>query len=382
MASEMKVNLRAEVVDLCSDLASINSVNPGLMPGADGESVIGEYVADWMRTQSFDVFVEEAASGRPNVIGVVEGGMGPTLLLNGHLDTVGAADPETFTVRVNDDRIIGRGVLDTKGGLAAGLVAAASLGTRPPGDIIIAAVADEEDQSIGTARLLESWSADGSVVLEPSGLDIGLAHRGFAIIEATLSGRAAHTSRPEAGRNAIEPAGSLIAEIAALDRTLAQRTPHPTLGHATVQTTLIAGGTELFTIPDRCTLAVEVRTLPETAREDIATARALIRAAAEDDIDAEANVVTVRDPFEVPHDSPVATVLADSLRSLGQTPTFSGLPFWTDAALQVRAGIPSVVFGPGGDGIHSAHEWVSIHDLVLCAEALREMMLRFGRTEV
>ncbi len=378
----MNANFRAEVVNLCSDLASINSVNPGLVPGADGESAIGEFVADWMRTRGFEVFVEEAANGRPNVIGVVKGGTGPVLLLNGHLDTVGATDSATFQVQVNDDRIIGRGVLDTKGGLAAALVAAASLeGTRPPGDIIVAAVADEEDQSIGTGRLLESWSADGSVVLEPSGLDIGSAHRGFAIIEAAFSGQSAHTSRPEAGRNAIEPAGPLIAEIVALNRTLARRTPHPTLGNASVQTTLIAGGTELFTVPDRCTVTVEIRTLPETASEDIESACALIRASAESDIDTEATVITIRDPFEVPDDSPVVTVLANGLRSLGQNPAVVGLPFWTDAALQLRAGIPSVVFGPGGDGIHSAHEWVSIDDLVGCAKALREMMLKFGLTE-
>ena len=141
---------RDALVALTVELAGIDSVNPTLVPGAAGERAVGEFVADWMAERGWEVTVDWPAPDRPNVVGIIRGDAGPSLLINAHLDTVGAK-PETKEVRVEGGRIYGRGVLDTKGGLAAALVAAEAVTDIPPaGDIIVAAVCDEEANSIGT----------------------------------------------------------------------------------------------------------------------------------------------------------------------------------------------------------------------------------------
>ncbi len=362
----------AGVVELTAALARIDSTNPTLVAGGAGEAAVGAQVAEWMRERVWQVEVHEVAPGRPNVIGRIPGRGGPTLLVNGHLDTVGAAGA-TREVRLEGDRLHGRGVLDTKGGLAAALVAGAGLPDPPPGDVVIAAVCDEEDGSIGTEAMVRQVGADAAIVLEPTDLAVGVRHRGFAIIEGSFHGRAAHTAHRDQGRNAIEAALRMSRRLEQLDAAFSATPARSAVEQASVQITRIGGGAEIFTIPDRCDVVVEVRTVAPTAAADIESVRAAMEADDVDGITASAAVVLQRPPLGMPDD----TAVAEALLAAGAAGPVS-LPFWTDAALQAEAGIPSVVFGPGGEGIHADDEYVRVGDLERCRDILGQVMASFG----
>ena len=196
----------SDLVELAKGLVEIDSINPDLIPGAAGETKLAGYVAEWAERAGLEVAVEEAAPGRPNVIVTARGsGGGRTLLLNAHMDTVGVDTMEApFDARVEDGRLYGRGSYDMKGSLAAILVVAAEakrLGLR--GDVVVAAVADEEVASVGTESLVASGRRfDAAVVAEPTELDVAIAHKGFAGFEIETRGRAAHGSRPDLGEDA------------------------------------------------------------------------------------------------------------------------------------------------------------------------------------
>ena len=371
---------RDELIALTVQLARIDSTNPTLVPGAAGERTVGQFVADWMAARGWDVTVDWPAPDRPNVVGTIKGDGGQSLLINAHLDTVGAK-PATKQVRVEGDRIYGRGVLDTKGGLAAALIAAEAVAALPPaGDIIIAAVCDEEAASIGTEHLLASTSAAGAVVIEPTDLQVVVAHPGFAIIEVVFHGRASHTSRPEDGINAIMPAVEFVQSVAEYADELARRDDDALFGRPTAQITRIDGGTEIFTTPDHCTVIVELRTLPrQTTAAAIGRIDSFVNEARARGHRVESRQVIVREPLSDNARQPITTLLTDSLSEQGHPGDVVGARYWTDAALVDAHGIPVAVFGPGGQGIHSDEEWISIADLVICSATLAKVMAEFGR---
>ncbi|MFN2420741.1 MAG: M20/M25/M40 family metallo-hydrolase, partial [Gemmatimonadota bacterium] len=211
-----------------ADLIAIDSVNPTLVPGGGGERAIAEHVAGLMRGLGMEVEVHEAAPGRASAVGRLRGaGTGRSLMLNGHLDTVGVDGMERpFEPHIEEGRLYGRGAYDMKGSLAACLAAVRTLvdsGTRLAGDLVIAAVADEEDTSIGTADVLKRSPTDGAIVTEPTELALGLAHKGFAWLEIETRGRAAHGSRWDLGIDANLGMGRVLAEIADLERDLRAR---------------------------------------------------------------------------------------------------------------------------------------------------------------
>lgn len=366
-----------DVVALTGVLARIDSTNSTLVPGGVGEAEIGAYVGSWMRSRGWQVTEQHVAPGRPNVVARIPGGNGPTLLINGHLDTVGAG-AATRVVRLEGDRLHGRGVLDTKGGLAAALIAAATLPEAPPGDIVIAAVCDEEDASIGTKALLAGCAADASIVLEPTDLTVGVRHRGFAVLEASFTGRAAHTAHRDSGRNAIDAAFRMATRLADLDREFAGRSAATPEELPTVQVTQIHGGTEVFTVPDHCMAVVEMRTVAPEADADAALLKEVISNDGADGIAVNLTVLQVRPPLMTPDQAPVARLLSKATLAVGGSGDRVALPFWTDAALQAEASIQSVVFGPGGNGIHSEDEFVLTGDLEKCRDSLRLVMSRFG----
>ena len=225
-------------------------------------------LAEWLEQAGLEVHVEEAAPGRPNVIGVARGtGGGRSLLLNGHLDTVGLLEPDGgLSARVEDGRLYGRGAYDMKASLAAIALAAvecAGLGLR--GDVIVTAVADEEAGSIGTESLLRRWSADAAIVAEPTDERLCIAHRGWLAFDIETRGRAAHGSRPDLGIDAIAKMGRILVAIEALDRSLQAGSPHALLGTGSVHASLIEGGQEYSSYPARCLLSGERRTIPGRA---------------------------------------------------------------------------------------------------------------------
>jgi acetylornithine deacetylase len=365
-----------EVAELTSQLVAIDSVNPSLVPGGAGEGAIAAFIADWAREAGLEADVLEETPGRPSVLVRARGsGSGRTLLLCGHIDTVnveGMAEPHS--PRVDGERLYGRGAYDMKAGVAAALIACREASRlNLAGDVVVAAVADEEHASLGVQEALRAVDADAAIVTEPTELELVVAHKGFVWAEIEITGRAAHGSRPHLGVDAIVKGGPVLTGLGALDAALGERT-HPLLGRGSVHASLIEGGVELSSYPARCVLGLERRTLPgETAADVEAELGALLERcrAADPDLVAEQRTLLVREPFEVPEEADVvAAVSAAAAGVLGAPPAIGGASYWADAAFIAAAGIPTVMFGPGGEGAHAVEEWVSLADAESVARTL------------
>lgn len=370
-----------DVVALLSDLVAANSVNPSLVPGAAGEAAAADVAAAALRRGGLDVHIQHAADGRPNVIGVLEGRQpGPSIMFCGHLDTVGVSGmTNPFLPVIHDGRLYGRGAQDMKGGVAAMIAAAADLApawTR--GRLLVACVVDEEFESLGADALVKEWSADAAVVTEPTDLRMAVGHKGFAWLELITRGRAAHGSRPAEGRDAILRMGRVLQRLEALDRTLQSRVPTPIHGVASLHASLINGGRELSSYPDRCDLQFERRTVDgETDAVVVGEVESILADLRAEDptFEATLRLVTSRPSYLVTDSSPIAAATAAALSTRGLDPTPTGMTFWTDAAILGAAAIPSVVFGPGGAGLHSVEEYVTLADVDVCRGVLRDVAL-------
>jgi acetylornithine deacetylase/succinyl-diaminopimelate desuccinylase family protein len=361
---------------------AIDSVNPSLVSGAAGESQIAGAIDARLRALGLDVVRQEAAPGRPNVIGVLDGReRGRTLMLCGHIDTVGVAGMKSpFTPVIRDNRLYGRGAQDMKGGLAAmidAVRAARDRGFRK-GRLVIAAVVDEEYESIGADALVREWHADAAIVTEPTDLQIGIAHKGFAWAAIETRGRAAHGSRPADGRDAILRMGRVLGRLEQLDRELQSRVPHRLLGTGSLHASTIAGGREWSSYPDQCHLQLERRTVPgESAVTLERELKGLVDALCRDDNELEAsmNLLFSRPPYELPADHELPRGLQAAAKAAGAPASTIGMSFWTDAAILGGAGIPSVLFGPGGAGLHSLDEYVNVNDVMTCRDALASLAM-------
>ena len=369
------------VLTLACDLVAIDSVNPSLVPGAAGEGAIAAMVADHLRRIGLDVHVREAAPGRPNVVGVLEGRVpGRSLMFCGHVDTVGVAGMAApFEPRIRDGRLYGRGAQDMKAGVAAMVDAARQVAERglDRGRLIVAAVVDEEFESLGADALASEWRADGAVVTEPTDLQVAVGHKGFVWIDVETIGRAAHGSRPGDGRDAILRMGRVLQRLEALDRELQRRPPHPLMGAGSLHASIIEGGRELSSYPDRCQLRMERRTIAgESGGSALDEVDAILRAlrAEDPEFEAEAALRFARPPYEVPPDHPLPQALVAAAAHAGCATGTTGMSFWTDAAVLANAGVPSVLFGPGGAGLHSLEEYVNIRDVIVCRDALTSLV--------
>ena len=268
-----------EIIELLTDLVAIDSVNPDLVPGAVGEAAVAAHIAEWARTAGLEVFVDEVEPGRPNVIVTARGlGGGRSLMLNAHTDVVGTAGyDDPFEVVVEADRIRGRGVLDTKIGVATALVLArraGALGLR--GDVVVACVVDEECGSKGTDALIADgrFHTDAAIVLEPTELTIVHAHRGWAWGRITVHGRAAHGSRPDLGVDAIVHAAPVLAGLGVLQQRLATA-PHAVTGPSSIHAGLITGGAEMSTYPAVVQIDVKEASLAAAAIEALRKVEAI-----------------------------------------------------------------------------------------------------------
>lgn len=369
-------------ISLLRELVSIDSVNPSLVPGARGEAEIAAAVARHMRELGLQVHVEEVAAGRPNVIGVLEGPVpGPTLMLCGHLDTVGVEGMDApFTPVEREGRLFGRGSQDMKSGVAAMIDAIRVASSRgfTRGRIVVAAVVDEEYASIGADALVRRWKADLAVVTEPTDLKIGVAHKGFAWLDVETRGRAAHGSRPRDGRDAILRMGRILQRLEALDRELQSRPPHPLIGTASLHASIIGGGQELSSYPDRCVLRMERRTVSgESGADAEREVHGILESLARDDreFEAEARLTFARPAYQIPAGHPLPGAIAAALASEGLPAETVGMSFWTDAAVLGSAGIATVLFGPGGAGLHGREEHVIVADVIACRDVLARLAL-------
>ncbi len=367
----------AELTDLLMELVAIDSINPDLVPGGAGEGQIAAFVAEWLGAAGLEVLIEEPVPGRPSVIGIARGtGGGQSLMLNAHVDTVGVGGMERpHEPYVEDGRLYGRGSFDMKGSLAAiMLVGKAAVERRLSGDVIITAVADEEYASLGTAGVVQRVTADAAIVTEPTALRVCVAHKGFIWLDIETTGVAAHGSRPDLGVDAIAKMGRILVGIEALGQRLLANPTHPLLSNGSLHASLIGGGQELSSYPDRCLLQVERRTIPgetpdlveEQIRQVVAEA-----ASADPALRATVRRGLVREAFEVAPDAPiVATLRRHTAAVLGHEPEIIGETPWMDSAILAAAGIPTVVFGPGGAGAHAVVEWVDLAQVQQCYEIL------------
>ena len=368
-----EMGLSAELQDLVCELVAIESVNPDLVATGSGESKIAAYVAAWLAAEGLAVQVVEPVPGRASVIGVLAGaGGGTSLMLNAHMDTVGAGGmTDPFAPVVREGRVYGRGAYDMKGSLAAIMIAAREAKKlKLDGDLIIAAVADEEVASVGTAAVLMRVEADAAIVTEPTEMRLCLAHKGFAWLEAETRGVAAHGSRPDLGVDAVVHMGRILTGVLELDRRLRGGRGHPLLGTGTIHASLIEGGQEWSTYPARCVVKLERRTVPG---EDGATAmrevEELIAAAhaADPALDASVRLLLERPPSQLGSDSFVTeAVERAATETLKKEPEVIGVAYWMDMALSNAVGIPTVAFGPSGEGAHADVEWVDLASLETC----------------
>ena len=374
----------SEIIELLQQLVSIDSINPDLVPGSAGEEKIARFIADWFERAGLEVVWDEPAPGRPNVIGIARGtGGGRSLLLNAHMDTVGIVGMERpHDSFIQDNRLYGRGAYDMKGGLAAIMVAGATAKKRAlRGDVIITAVADEEFASTGTASIVKHWRADAAIVTEPTELNICTAHKGFVWLDIETEGIAAHGSRPDLGVDAIVKMGKVLVGIEELDRSLRSTPSHRLLGSGSVHASLIQGGQELSSYPNHCFLSVERRTVPgETLQKVEAEIPGILGQIAASDSSFKASVKTrmVREPFETSLDEPIVRMLLHKTSAiLGHEPIEIGHTGWMDSALLSSAGIPTVIFGPGGEGAHAIVEWSNLEHVERCAEILTAVAEEF-----
>ena len=370
------------ITRVLQDLVRINSVNPRLDPSAAGEAEIAAYVAEALRALGLEVAVHEPQPGRVSVVARLRGSRaGRSLMFNAHADTVDVGGMEApFSGEIRDGRLYGRGAFDMKGGLAAmmGAVKALADAGRPHGgEILLAAVADEEYASLGTEDLVTRYRPDAAIVTEPTALDICLAHKGFAWFEVTTRGRAAHGSRFDLGVDANMHMGRVLAALDALEKDLRARTPHRLVGPPSLHAATLAGGSALSTYAASCRLQIERRTIPGERRDAVAgEIRAILEREAVRDASfaAEFDEMLVREPFEVAEDAAIVRALTDaSTAVLGRRPAYVGQTPWMDAALLAGAGAETVVMGATGAGAHAMEEWVdlaSVHQLAAClAEA-------------
>jgi acetylornithine deacetylase/succinyl-diaminopimelate desuccinylase family protein len=370
---------RDAILDALQKLVSINSVNPGLAPAGPGETEIARYVAGWLEALGLDVQRLEPQPGRPSIVGRLAGtGGGRSLMLNAHFDTVGVEGMDApFSGELRDGKVYGRGAYDMKGSLAACLGAVRALvesGHRPAGDVLVAAVADEEVGSLGTTELLQRWRTDGAIVTEPTGLELCVAHKGFVWIEVVTEGRAAHGSRFELGIDANMRMGRVLHELDGLEAEVRRRRAHPLLGSASLHAPVLRGGSGPSTYADRCMLQIEWRTLPgETTAEVEAEVQAILDRLGQEDPSFRARSTTLlaRDAFETRPDAPLATAVAAAAEEVrGKAPKLVGDSAWMDAALTSRVGIETVVIGPIGAGAHAEEEWVDLESVYVLADIL------------
>ena len=387
-------------VELAVELVRTDSVNPGLVPGAAGEASVARLLARRLERGGFAVEVVPAAgvTGRPSLVARHAGtGGGRSLLLNGHLDTVGIAGmDEPFAGRItggrSSGRLLGRGACDMKAGVAAMVAAAetaAAAGTA--GDIVLALVADEEHASIGTEAVLEFLDGrlpDACLVGEPTWLDLVIAHRGYAIVEVAFTGQAAHSSQASLGVNAVSHLGRLITAVEERDAGLAAGPAHPVAGTGSMMTTVAGGGTSAFVLADSAFAVVERRTVPgEAAADALAEVETILDAMRQADptVRAAASLVLSREAWEFDPASAAGTALSGMLAEAlgarrGRVPEQAGAPYWMESALWEAAGVPTVVCGPAGGGMHAADEWVDLAQVRAYADALVDTISAFCGT--
>ncbi|KAJ6581640.1 tryptophan synthase beta subunit-like PLP-dependent enzyme [Mycena capillaripes] len=385
-----------DAVSLTQALVQIDSTNPSLsVGGGRGEIEIAQFITAWLEHRDITTHWLEKTPSRPSVVGIARGVPGPdgkagkSLMLNGHSDTVStttyAGNP--LSGHIEGGKLYGRGAADMKSGLAACMIAIGrSCAVRLPGTVILAAVADEEDASLGTEEVIAAgFRADAAIVCEPTNEDLVIGHKGFIHARLAVHGRAAHGSRFDLGVDAIARMGYILVELDKYARGLLEGKGaggrHPLFGTGSTHMGTISGGTEPSTYPASCLVSIERRTVPGETEDSVANEikEAVHRAVqAVPDLDWDLEMGLTRPPFSISEDHDLIQLVQREIHTVkGQAAQIRGEAFWTDCALLANAGIPAVMYGAVGDGLHADTEWTDIASVERLAETLSGVCSKF-----
>jgi len=368
------------VLALLADLVRINSINPAYELGCP-EAEVANYLEEYFRRRSIETWQQEVFPGRPNLIARLPGrDASRRLIFEAHTDTVGIGGMTIppFDPVVSDGRMYGRGSCDTKAGLAAMAYAAVSLkrdGLLPPCEVWVVAAVDEEHAFGGVRRLLPGLQAAAAVVSEPTQMRVATASKGVLRWEIQCHGKAAHSSKPHLGVNAI---ANMARAILALeeDSEKLRTVVHPLLGAATLSVGLIQGGQGINVVPELCTIHLDRRLLPA---QEIPAVLDYYRGLLSSIPGISFLPPMLEDgAMETSCDSEIVQTALRTSRTLGLSHEPVGVPFGTDASKFSRAGIPSIICGPGNiDQAHAADEFIECIQVEQAAEFYRNLMLAF-----
>lgn len=367
----------SSITPVIADLMALIACKSPTPPG--DVSPVVDFIVPRLRRAGARVDLPEPEPGRPNVIATWDFGPGPTLCFNTHTDVNDPAGQAWSTPPFQGvldgagRRVYGRGACDAKGSLAAMLAAVEALAadaTGLSGRLVLTAVMGEEAGGVGTLHLVRSgFRADAAVVGEPTNLKVLSAHKGTFMRKVAIRGRSAHSGQADLGRNAIHDAAALVARWEALDARLRDR-PHPRVGRASAQATLITGGTRQNTIPESATLVLDRRLVPgethELARAELAAILVELSESRPGFSLAGVEELVATLPSETPADTPIVE-LALAARNARLAPPQQepgGFPGGCDMGkLRLLAGIPTVILGPGSlDEAHVPDQFVEVYE--------------------
>ena len=375
-------------IDILKDLVAINSINPKCQADGPGEVECARYVSALFQKHGIDFELQKVFPDRHNVIARLDGKeRSKRLVFEAHMDTVaitGMTIPP-FQPTIKEDKLYGRGACDTKGSLAGMLAALIATKDSPSraANIVLVASVDEEHAFRGVGRFCEDCGpANGAVVGEPTELDPVIAHKSAVRWRTTIHGRAAHTSRPELGRNAISQAVKLIAMVEGDWLPNVRAKKHPILDRGEMTVSLIGGGTQINFVPDTCWFEIDRRTLPGEDRPGVlGEFQRYLDAMKKDDPDFRYSIdMTMPDDWAMETDPKerIAQVAHAACKAVRPSARLCGVPYGTDASKLSRAGIPSIVLGPGSIAqAHTADEWVEVRQVEQAAEVYQQIMETF-----
>ncbi|HEY1050224.1 MAG TPA: M20 family metallopeptidase [Prosthecobacter sp.] len=375
------------VLQTLADLVRINSINSAY-DGGPGEKDMAAYVRRFFEQRGIEVWEQEVFPGRNNVIARIPG-LNPArrLVFEAHMDTVSikgmTIDP--FDPVIRDGKLHGRGSVDDKAGLAAMMHAVADIhasGEPPPSEIWLAAVVDEEYSFRGVVKLCEDLQAHAAVVAEPTEFKCVIASKGVLRWRIKTRGKAAHSSKPHLGINAITAMSRVVLALNEDHQRMAH-TPHPLLGPGTCNVGVINGGVQVNFVPDEATIEIDRRLLPgEEVDTVLAHYQSLLDALMQQHPDVIAEMETppmLQDwPFQTDATAPLVHLAQDILRQMHRDPTPTGVPFGSDASKFSRLTIPTLLFGPGSiDQAHAAVEYVECAEVEAAQSFYMQIARRF-----
>jgi acetylornithine deacetylase/succinyl-diaminopimelate desuccinylase family protein len=380
------------VVTLLTNLLAIESVNSAY-PGGVGEAAMADAVEAWARDAGLGVERQQVTPGQDNVLVTLDApGATETLLYEAHMDTVALAPMGKGALQpsIRQGRVYGRGACDTKGSLAAMMVAIERLRDRRaelPVNVVLLAAVDEEHAFTGILRYIESdQSAGAAVVGEPTDVHLVVAHKGCVRGTIRTVGRAAHSAEPHRGVSAIDAMAKVLVALRDMSERLAGDS-HPLLRAPTFSVGLIEGGSGVNVVPKTCTITWDRRTLPnETPDTVLAQIDAVLdrvrERSGEFRIERPAPLL-VSEGLDTSPDELLVRAAGQACVAAGLDGSPTGVPYGTDASkLQHRRGIPAIVFGPGSiSQAHGADEYVPIEQLQRAVDVYTGIALRFHREE-